>query len=111
MKLTEINSLDEIRSKIENSPAVLIYFSHDQCNVCKILKPKIAEMLTDSFPKMEMIYVNTQKSPESAGQNNIFTVPTIVAFFDGKEAFRKSRNFGTEELKQAISGTYHMIFE
>lgn len=111
MNLSVLKSIKAFNSVLENEDAVLIYFSHEQCNVCKVLKPKISELLQDNFPKMKMFYADTLKTPEIAGQNNIFTVPSIVCFFGGKEIFRKSRNIGIDELGQQIKRPYDMVFE
>lgn len=111
MNLIDLKDIEEFNFVLEKEDAVLVYFSHEQCNVCKVLKPKIADMLVKHFPKMKMFYADTVKSPEIAGQNNIFTVPSIVCFFGGRETFRKSRNIGVDELGKQIQRPYNMVFE
>ncbi len=111
MAYLTISDLDEFNEVLNKEDAVLVYFSHEQCNVCKVLKPKVAELLDSNFPKMKMFYADTVLSPEVAGQNNIFAVPTVVAFFGGREGFRKSRNIGINELAEQIERPYGMIFE
>jgi thioredoxin-like negative regulator of GroEL len=106
-----IHTLEEFQALIEKEDATLIYFSHEQCNVCKVLKPKVAHLLHERFPKMKMVYADTVKSPEIAGQNRVFAVPTIVVFITGKESFRRSRNIGIGELAELIERPYHMIFD
>jgi thioredoxin-like negative regulator of GroEL len=106
-----IHSLEEFQALIEKVDAALIYFSHEQCNVCKMLKPKVTHLLQDQFPKMKMVYADTVKSPEIAGQNRVFAVPTIVVFIAGKESFRRSRNIGVSELADLIERPYKMIFD
>lgn len=106
-----IHTLEEFQTLIEKEDAVLIYFSHEQCNVCKVLKPKVAHLLHDEFPKMKMVYADTEKSPEIAGQNRVFAVPTIVVFIGGREAFRRSRNIGVGELSELIERPYQMMFD
>ena len=76
--INTIENLEQYNEVIEKEDAVLFYFSHEQCSVCKVLKPKVAEMLTDEFPKAKMYYCDTKKSPELAAQNSIFAVPTIL---------------------------------
>lgn len=105
-----ITSLDNFRSIIESEDAVLIYFSHEKCNVCKVLKPKIQKLLEDSFPKMKMFYSDTEFYPEVAAQNSIFTVPTIIIYIDGKEHTRKSRNIGINELEKELERPYNLMF-
>ena len=110
-KYLGLSNLNEFNTAAEKEDAVLVYFSHEQCNVCKVLKPKVAEMLNNNFPKMKIFYANTVNVPEIAGHNNVFTVPTIICFFGGKETFRKSRNIGIEELGHHIQRPYDMVFE
>lgn len=107
---TTIHTLDEYNELVATEAALLIYFSTDECNVCKVLKPKVGEMLTENFPKIKLIYVNLNQSPEIAAQNRIFAVPTLQIFFDGREYIRKSRNFGLDELRNEIDRPYQMMF-
>lgn len=111
MSYSTIKSIDFLNKVLEKEDAVLVYFSHEQCNVCKVLKPKVAELLKTNFPNMKMFYADTVLSPEISGQNKIFAVPTVVCFFGGRETFRKSRNIGIYELGKQIERPYGMIFE
>ncbi len=105
-----IISEEDYQIEVEQNEAVLFYFSHEQCNVCKVLKPKIAELIESDFPKIKLYYCDTVHSPELAAQNRIFTVPTIVVFFGGKEFLRKSRNMGIDELSDELKRPYEMVF-
>jgi len=109
--LKEVEKLEEFSEIIEVNDAVLFYFSHEQCNVCKVLKPKVEEFVSSSFPKIELFYCDTIKSPEIAAQNSIFAVPTIMVYFAGRETIRKSRNVGIDELELELERPYRMIFE
>lgn len=105
-----ITSIEEYHFTIKSNQGVLIYFSHDKCNVCKVLKPKIKELLQKEFPNIKMYYTDTVLYPEIAAQNSVFTAPTILIFFEGKEFLRKSRNVGIEELKKEIERPYNLMF-
>jgi len=76
-----------------------------------VLKPKVSEMVAKSFPKLKMVFVESDKLPELAAQNRIFTAPTVVVFFDGRETIRKSRAFGVDELRSEIQRPYSLIFD
>jgi len=108
--MNNIQSYAHFRDTIRTEPAVLVYFSHDQCSVCKVLKPKVTSLLKEQFPKMEMYYCNTIEQSEVAAQNRVFSVPTVLVFFDGRETFRYSRNISLDELKTAIQRPYHLMF-
>jgi thioredoxin 1 len=104
---TEMTQIDEY---IKSEPAIMVYFSHDDCNVCKVLRPKIEEMLINEFPRVKRMYCDTVKYPEIAAQRGIFAVPTILVFFEGKEFIRVSRNISIDELKRQIQRPYRMVF-
>ncbi len=108
--MNTIQSIDHFNEVIQKNPAVLIYFSHEQCSVCKVLKPKVKALLEEKFPKMSMYYSDTVTQSDVAAQNRIFAVPAVLVFFDGKETYRFSRNIGLSELEQAIKRPYSMIF-
>ena len=91
-------------------PAVLAYFSTTECNVCKVLKPKVMELVLSEFSQISLVYVETNLQPEVAAQNRIFAVPTLLVFFDGKEYIRKSRNFGLDELRKELLRPYRLMF-
>jgi thioredoxin 1 len=105
-----IASDTQFRKVTNREKAVLIYFSHEQCSVCKVLKPKIDKMLSNQFPEMPMYYCDTIKQSEVAAQNRIFAVPTVLVFFDGRETFRLSRNIGLAELQASIQRPYSLMF-
>jgi thioredoxin-like negative regulator of GroEL len=109
--INTIKNLDSLNDLLQKQDAVLLYFSHDKCNVCKVLKPKVADLLTNEFPKMEMYYVNTEELPEVAGQHRVFAVPSILVFFQGRESFRYSRNLSVSELAAAIERPYSLMFD
>ena len=89
---------ENFEQKLANKQILVTYFSHDECNVCKILKPQVQE-ITDGFDQADFLYVNTKESMEIAGQYMVFAVPTIILFFDGREAKRYSRHISLQDFK------------
>jgi thioredoxin 1 len=107
---TEIQSLEEFNRLKQEELVLLGYFSTEACNVCKVLKPKVAELIQEEFPKVKLSYVKSDVLPDVAGQHQVFAAPTILIFFDGRETIRKSRNIGIDELRREIDRPYSMIF-
>ena len=103
-------SLSDVRSKVDSQPAVLVYFKNDNCAPCLVLRPKVKDLLEETFPSIEMIVVDTVEQPEFAGEFHVFANPTLLVFFDGKEYIRKSKYVAIPELKGEISRLYDMIF-
>ncbi|MDP2888726.1 MAG: thioredoxin family protein [Bacteroidota bacterium] len=106
-----IHSIQEFEKLLAEQDAVLAYFSTEICSVCKVLKPKVSEMVAESFPLMKIVFVESDKLPELAAQNRVFTAPTVIVFFAGRETIRKSRAFGIDELKAEIQRPYKILFE
>jgi thioredoxin 1 len=106
-----INSPKAFELFLNTNPTTAVYFSTPDCNVCKVLKPKFKELLNDEFPKISFAYVNVSDVKELAAQKSVFTVPTIVFFFDGNESLRKSRNINLNELKVELERPYSFLFE
>lgn len=105
-----VENLKEFERIIAERHAVLAYFSTRECNVCKVLKPKVQDLIAGEFPEITLIYAEINEAPELAAQNRIFAVPTLVAYFDGHEFFRKSRNFGLDELRCDLSRPCSLMF-
>ena len=106
-----IYNMDALMAKIDTEKGVLLYFSSDSCSVCKVLKPKVAELLHEKFPLMQSLYVDTEKSPVISGQFRVFTIPTILIFFEGKEQVRYSRNISMHQLEASLGRPYELVFE
>jgi thioredoxin 1 len=92
--------------KIQTSPLLLAYFSFPECQVCKILRPRVENLLKE-YPGFEFLYVDVNQEPQLKGQYLAFTVPVIILFQEGKEIKRFGRYLSLQELStflQRISG-------
>jgi len=106
-----IDSVEDFSAFLSQNPAVLGYFSHEHCNVCKTLKPKLSEQFSNDYPELKQVYINIENSPELAARYSVFTVPVILVFFEGRETIRKARATGVDELSQLIKRPYSLFFE
>jgi len=106
-----ISDLAALDSLIREKKAVLLYFSTRTCSVCKVLRPKVSDLLQAQYPEVAARYVDTELSPLIAGQHRVFAVPTLLLFFDGREQARYSRNFSLSQLTQAIDRPYRLLFD
>jgi len=73
--------------------------------------PKLEKLITKQFPKLPIYYTYTSQTPELPAQLSVFTVPTVLVFFEGKLYIQKSRTFSLGELGQEIDRYYKMMFE
>ncbi|RUM67213.1 MAG: thioredoxin [Sulfurospirillum sp.] len=102
-------SLEDLEKIIKEEIGVLLYFSTPTCNVCKALKPKISHAFQEHFPLIKQIYIDSSKNPEIPASMQIFSVPTIVVFLDGKEFARESRNISVDLFIEKIKRPYEIM--
>lgn len=108
---TEAHTSEELDLLNSSTPALLLYFYNDSCAPCAALRPKIEELLNESFPLMKHTYINAALNPAIAASHGVFSSPAIIVFFDGKETFRVSSNISIRELAAKIKRYYNLIFE
>lgn len=108
MKL--VNSLEEIKNRVENGDALIIYFSSKNCSVCNILKPKIEEELSKTFLKIEFYEVSCDETLEIASSFGVFSAPTILFYLDRKEFIREGRNISISSFINKIKRPYEMFY-
>lgn len=105
-----INSKKELRKVIDDNNMAVVYFGSNLCGVCGALKPKIKELLIN-YPKIIAVQVDVEKSQEIAAAYNIFTIPGILLFIDGKEAVREARFISVKTSDDKISRYYNLYYE
>ena len=101
----------DIDTLLKNNPAVILYFTAGHCNVCKVLKPAIKEMIHDVYPEIVFQEIDTNEFPDLAAKYQAFSIPLILVFFDGKEFFRKGRAMSVRELTEEIKRPYSMLLD
>lgn len=105
-----IHSQSDITNYLKENQAVILYFYNDDCAPCISLRPKVEKLIAESFPLMKVIWVNSKVQPEIPAQFGVFSNPTLLLFFDGKETRRFSKFVSVDELQQSIERYYNLIF-
>ena len=93
-------NFEQFNEKKDKNILLLAYFSHDECNVCKVLKPQVKELAEKYNISFE--YINVKESPDIAGQFMVFAVPTIILFIEGREGQRYGRHLSLKELEATL---------
>ena len=105
----DIQTVEAVENLIKEKLGVLLYFSTPTCNVCHALKPKIKEEFARHFPQIEQVFIDSSKAPHIPASMQIFSVPTIVVYLDGKEFARESRNVSVPLLIEKIKRPYDIM--
>jgi len=102
-------NLEELQNTIREEVGVLLYFSGENCNVCHALRPKFKEVFDTHFPQLKQIYLDAQENIEISAHYQVFSVPTMIIFMDGKEFAREGRSVSLHQLTQKLQRPYGMM--
>ena len=103
------HSIQNINNTIENNLAVMLYFSAPSCNVCHALKPKLLEALDENFNDFKVVSVDISLTEDIAPYFNVYSIPTVLVFLEGKEFLRKSRHMSVGEVIDEIKRPYKIM--
>jgi thioredoxin-like negative regulator of GroEL len=104
-----MQTLETINHTLNTNDAVMLYFSAPTCNVCHALKPKLTEAILNDFPTFVIESIDISETPEIASHFTVFTIPTVLIFFQGREFLRKSRHMSVGEVVDAIDRPYTLM--
>ena len=105
----EKNIQINIQELIGLKKAFMLYVGGEYCSVCKVLQPKIFDAFDREFPNIDKLSIDIEDQREFAAQQNIFAVPTIIVYFEGKEFFRKSRNLSVDLFIEEVRRPYNIF--
>lgn len=94
---------------IENNPAVMLYFSAPTCGVCHALKPKLMSAIESNFSLFKIESIDISENEVVAPHFNVYAIPTVIIFLDGKEFLRKSRNMSVDGFIEEIRRPYEIM--
>jgi len=104
-------TLETIQDTIRSEVGVLLYFSGENCNVCHALRPKFKDLFDSEFPQLKQIYLNAQVNPQISAHYQVFSVPTMIVFLDGREFVREGRSVSLHKMTEQLKRPYRMMTE
>lgn len=101
----------EIEKRIQEAKAFMLYIGGEHCSVCKALYPKISQRFQEEFPLIEQCRIEIENEKEFVASLQIFVIPTIIIYFEGKQFFRKSRNISIDLFIDEVRRPYTIFME
>lgn len=102
-------TLEALQNTIRSEVGILLYFSGENCNVCHALRPKFKELFDKEFPQIKQIYLDAHDNPEISAYYQVFSVPTMIVFLDGREFVREGRAVSMHKLTEQLNRPYTMM--
>lgn len=84
-----------------NTP-VLVDFWAPWCGPCRMLSPVLDELAGEMSGQVKILKVNVDEEPELASKFGVMTIPTVIAFKQGKEANKVVGFRSKEDFKNMI---------
>ncbi len=106
-----LQTLDSVINLVASEKGVALYFSAPNCGICVALKPKINHLISQKFPGIKFEEISSHELPEIAASFGVFSAPTLLIFFEGKEFSRNVRNLSILELEEKIQRPYGMLMK
>jgi len=104
-------TLEELQNIIRSEVGVLLYFSGEKCNVCHALRPKFKELFDKEFPLIRQIYLDAHENAEISAHYQVFSVPTMIVFLDGREFVREGRSVSLHQMTEQLKRPYTLMTE
>lgn len=102
-------TINDINDTIKNNSLVILYFYGNSCGVCTVVKEMLEKELIN-YPKIKFVKIYCEDNIETFASFDIFTLPVILFYIDGKEYLREARNISVLNLMEDINRLYSIYF-
>ena len=99
MNITKSNFDSEV---ISSNIPVLVDFWAPWCGPCRMLSPVLEELGKEMPSQVKVVKVNVDEEPELASKFGIMSIPTVIAFKQGKATSKVIGFRAKEDFKNMI---------
>lgn len=96
--MSKILKVNEFDNSIKEGVVIVDFFA-DWCGPCKMLAPIFEELEEEMKDKVKFFKVDVDQSGELASRFNVFSIPTIMIFKDGKDVSTEIGFLPKEKIK------------
>lgn len=93
---------ESFKDIINGNTPVLVDFTAEWCGPCKMMKPILEDLHNKMGTTLRILKIDIDKSPATATNYNVQSVPTLILFQHGKTLWRQSGVLQTNQLIAVI---------
>ncbi len=98
MRKKKLSFKDLIKSKTP----VIVDFSAEWCQPCKIQKPILQRLAKEEAGKIKIITIDVDRNQAISQKYKIMSVPTLAIFKNGEVLYRQAGVHQLNQLKQLV---------
>ncbi|MGQ0791525.1 MAG: thioredoxin [Nitrosopumilaceae archaeon] len=103
--MKEITSSKEFEQEVLSSTKpVFVDFWAEWCGPCRMVGPVVEELSLEYNGSVNFVKVNVDQNSELAQKYNVFSIPTLAIFKDGKVVLQKVGAASKESFRVMIDG-------
>ncbi len=104
MSIIKISDSKLWESTVINSKVpVFVDFWAEWCGPCRMIGPIVEELATEYDGKIGFVKVNVDEANELASKYNVFSIPTLIVFNNGKIVDQQVGAASKESYKNMIN--------
>jgi len=88
---------------LRSKTPVFVDFWAEWCGPCRVVGPIVEELASDYDGKIKFVKVNVDEANELASKYNVFSIPTLAIFKNGKIVSQQAGASTKESFKTMIN--------
>ena len=104
--MNEIKNSQQFEQEVLNSAnPVFVDFWAEWCGPCRTISPVVEELSSEYDDKVNFVKINVDENNELAQKYNVFSIPTLAIFKNGKVVSQKVGAATKESFKTMIDSS------